>query len=95
MSYTISSTHRANIQLEKAIVWCGEQSTGLDVEFIKSLDSAMKYIQKNPLKCQIRYNDEVRIKFLKHPKFAIHYIIRSKHIYVVGIFHTNQNSENW
>jgi hypothetical protein len=95
MSYTISSIQKANIQLEKAIVWCSEQSKGLDVKFIKSLDLAMKYIQKNPLKSQIKYNDEVRIKYLRSPKFGVHYIIRNQHIYIVGIYHTNQDSENW
>ena len=55
----------------------------------------MKYIKKNPMKCQVQYGDDVRVKFLKSPKFGIHYIIRNKHIYVVGIFHTNQDSDNW
>jgi hypothetical protein len=94
MNYTISIVHKANIQLEKAIIWCNEQSPGLDVKFIKSIDSAIKYIKNNPLKCQIRYND-VRVKFLRNPKFGIHYIIRNQHIYIVGIFHTDQDSENW
>lgn len=94
MKYTISTIHRTNIQIEKALIWCADQSKGLDVKFIKSLDSAVKYIQRNPFRCQIRYQD-VRIKFLKHPKFGIHYIIKGNHIYLVGIFHTNQDSENW
>lgn len=94
MSYTISIVHRATIHLTKSIDWCLEQNSGLEIRFLKSLDSAVQYIQKNPLKSQVRYKD-IRIKFLKNPKFGVHYVIRDKHIYIIGIFHTNQNSENW
>lgn len=94
MTYTISLVHRANIHLVKAIEWCENESPGLELKFLKLLDSNIKYIQKNPLKSQIRYG-EVRIKFFKDLKFGIHYILRKNHIFIVGIFHTNQDSENW
>lgn len=95
MIFTISVVQRANIHIEKSIEWCAEQTEELSVKFIESLNSAMKDIQKNPLKYQIRYENEVRIKFLKYPKFGVHYIVRNHHIYVVGVFHTNQDSESW
>ena len=94
MSYSISVVHRANIHITKAIEWCEEQEAGMEVRFIKSLDNAIKYIQKNPLKSQVRYRN-VRIKFLRTPKFGIHYLIKNNHIYIIGVFHTNQDSLNW
>lgn len=50
MTYTISLVHRANIHLIKAIEWCENESQGLEVKFLKALDSNIKYIQKNSLK---------------------------------------------
>jgi hypothetical protein len=94
MSYSIAIVHSANIHLTKAIDWCIEQNPGLEIKLLKSVDAAISYIQKNPLKSQIRYLD-VRIKFLRNPKFGIHYVIRDKHIFIVGIFHTSQDSDNW
>lgn len=95
MIYTLTVAHRANIHLIKAVNWCIDQEKkGLEVKFIKAVDSAITYIQKNPLKSQVRYKD-VRIRFLRTPKFGVHYVIQYKHIYVIGIFHTNHDSENW
>lgn len=94
MKYSISIVHRANIHISKAIEWCAEQEERLEISFIKSLDKSILYIQKHPLKCQVRYKN-VRIKFMNHPKFGIHYIIDKNQIFVIGIFHTNQDTLNW
>lgn len=52
-------------------------------------------VQKNnPLKCQLRYR-EVRVKFLKKFDFGIHYIIENETVFVLAIFHTCQNNEDW
>lgn len=94
MSYKISVVHRANIHISKGIEWCIEQEEGMEIRFLKALDTAINYIQKNPLKSQVRYRN-VRIRFLRSPKFGVHYYIKGKHIYIIGVFHTNQDSENW
>ena len=94
MSYNISIVQRANKHLIKAIDWCMSETPGFEKKFLKSIDFAIKDIKKNPLKYQVRY-DDVRIKFLKISKFGVHYIIKKKHIFIVGIFHTSQDSEKW
>jgi len=94
MTYTIYVVHRANIHIAKAIEWCKEQDEGMEIRFLKSLDTSIRYIQKNPLKSQVRYK-AVRIKFLRSPKFGVHYYIKGSNIYIIGMFHTNQDSENW
>jgi len=66
----------------------------MEIRFLKSLDTSIRYIQKNPLKSQVRYK-AVRIKFLRSPKFGVHYYIKGSNIYIIGVFHTNQDSENW
>ena len=64
MSFTISLVHRANIHIAQAIEWCAKQEQDLEIRFLKSLDKSVTYIQKNPLKSQIRYRN-VRVKYTK------------------------------
>jgi toxin ParE1/3/4 len=94
MFYKIVFVQKANIQLNKAINWCSEQNPKLELKFLKSFDKAIKDIQNNPFKYQIKY-ELVRIVYLKNPKFGIHYFINLNEIFVVGIFHTSQDSEDW
>lgn len=94
MIYNLAVSERAIMQIDKATKWFFEQKQEIEVKFLSDLDASMRYIQKNPLKCQVRYKD-VRIKFLKKFDFGIHYIIENKTVFVLTIFHTNQNSEDW
>jgi len=94
MNFKISLVHRANIHITQAIEWCSEQETDLEKRFLKSLDKSMSYIQKNPLKSQIRYRN-VRVKFMRNPKFGVHYVVEGQIIYIIGVFHTSQDSAKW
>ena len=94
MSYSLVVSERAQLQLEKAALWFFEQTPGLEIEFLTDLDKAIGYIQKHPLKCQLRYK-KVRIKFLKKFDFGVHYIIENHTVFVLAIFHTSQNSDDW
>jgi hypothetical protein len=94
MSFTISLVHRANIHIAQAIEWCTKQEQDLEIRFLKSLDKSITYIQKNPFKSQIRYRN-VRVKFMRNPKFGVHYVIDVQTIYIIGVFHTSQDSSKW
>ena len=82
MSYSLLVSDRAIMQTEKAVNWFFEMQPGLEIKFLLELDRGMIFIQKNPLKCQLRYKD-VRIKFLKKFDFGIHYIFESKTVFVL------------
>lgn len=94
MSYSLLVSDRAIMQTEKAVNWFFEMQPGLEIKFLLELDRGMIFIQKNPLKCQLRYKD-VRIKFLKKFDFGIHYIIESKTVFVLSLLHVKQNSDDW
>jgi plasmid stabilization system protein ParE len=94
MSYSLVVSERAQLQLEKATLWFFEQAPGLEIKFLIDIDKAMSYIQKHPLKSQVRYKT-VRIKFLKKFDFGIHYITENQTVFVLTVFHTSQNSEEW
>lgn len=94
MIYSLVVSDRAILQIDKAASWFFEQTPGLETKFLIDLDKGMDYIQKHPLKCQLRYKD-VRIKFLKKFDFGIHYIIENETVFVLTVFHTSQNSDDW
>jgi plasmid stabilization system protein ParE len=91
---SIVVSRAAQIQIETAVIWFFEKKQGLEKAFLLELDKGMHYIQKNPSKCQIRYKT-VRIKFLKKFEFGIHYIFNEQPVYVLAVFHTKQNSDDW
>lgn len=94
MKYSLVVSQRAQLQVEKATQWFFEQTPGVEIKFLIDLEIAMDYIQKNPFKCQLRYKT-IRIIFLKKFDFGIHYIVENQTVFVLSIFHTSQNSEDW
>lgn len=94
MKYKLLVSKKAISQIEKAANWFNEQLPGLDEKFLDELDKNILYVEKNPLKSQIRYKS-VRIRFLKKFDFGIHNIIEQKTIYVLAVFHTSQSEKNW
>ncbi len=94
MSYQIVLSDGAQLQISKSANWFFNQIPGLELKFLDELDKAIVFIQKHPLKCQCRYRN-VRVKFLKKFDFGIHFIMEKNVIFVLSIFHTRQNAEDW
>lgn len=94
MTYTINLTKRANNQINQALEWYAENTKGNEIKLLKAIDSALTFVQSNPFKSQIRY-DDIRIKFLKGFKFGFHYFVVDETIYILGFFHQKQNTLNW
>lgn len=94
MSYNIVVTKRVYNQLVNAVDWYVENAPGHEKRLLKDFDRTLSFIQKNPIKCQIRY-DDIRICFLDTYKFGIHYQVQRKTIYILGFFHQHQTNENW
>ncbi|MEN9977990.1 MAG: hypothetical protein RLZZ569_615 [Bacteroidota bacterium] len=94
MNYNLVVSDRAIQQIDKAADWFFEQTPGLEKKFLQDLSQQMEYIKENPLGVQMRYKF-VRIKFLEKFDFGIHFIIENQTIFVLSIYHTHQNSEDW
>lgn len=94
MKYNLFVSKKALNQITKAAIWFDEQQAGLDVLFLNEIDKNFLFIEKNPLKCQVRYK-EVRIRFLKKFDFGIHYLLEEKNIFILAVFHTSQSDKKW
>lgn len=92
--YFIKVNKRAIIAIENAAEYYLSKQAGLEIKFLKEIDSYFQKIKKNPEQFQIRYK-EVRVIFLKKFDFGIHYIIDKDTIHVLAVFHTSQSPDKW
>ncbi|KGO94357.1 type II toxin-antitoxin system RelE/ParE family toxin [Flavobacterium subsaxonicum] len=90
MNYLIKIRKQALLNIEESAEWYKEKQQGLELKFLKDLNSAIDIISKDPEKFQVRYRD-VRIKFLKKFDFGIHYIIDENSIHILAVFHTSRS----
>lgn len=96
MVYSISIAEAAENDIRKAFLRYEEQKVNLGGFFEQYISNAVKSIQGNPLKTQIRYGN-TRIFFLEKFPFGIHFRVNEteKHILIVAVFHTSKDAENW
>lgn len=94
MSFKLVVTQRVYVQLTSALDWYANYAPGHEKKLLRDFDKALLFIEKNPLKCQVRYED-IRICFLSTYKFGIHYFLDKETIYILGFFHQHQTDESW
>jgi len=92
--FTLQFRRKALLTIETAADWFQEKQPGLEISFLKDINSAVEFIRKNPEKTQTRYKN-VRIKFLKKFNFGIHYIYENNAIFILVVFHTSQSPDKW
>ena len=85
MTYKLSSSKKAEKDIEKAIEWYADINKVLAIRFYNDLIKTKKQIQQNPKAFQIRYS-EIRIAFLYKFPFGVHFrIIEDKVFHIVLI----------
>ena len=94
MIYEVVISEKALFQIDKYAKWFEIEKPGLEKRFLNELFAVIDSLNRNPKIYQVRYKD-VRIKFLKKFEFGIHFIIEKEVVYILFIFHTHQNSEDW
>jgi plasmid stabilization system protein ParE len=94
MNYAIEISEAAEADLRDAFLWYEKEAPELGIKFEKQILIAFQYIQKNPLKVQIKYRD-VRVDFAKKFPFGIHFKISDNVIIVIAVFHAAENPDKW
>jgi toxin ParE1/3/4 len=85
---------KAKQELKEAFLWYENQEPGLGYEFLISADTARATIQRDPAVYPKVYRDIQRILVQRFP-FAIYYAIRSDIIFILAIFHSRRNPDEW
>lgn len=94
MRYSITISEAAETDIRNAFLWYGKQQKNLDNTFERIISKAIKSIQENPLKTQIRYK-KTRVFFLSKFPYGIHFNITESNILIVAVFHTSANPAKW
>ena len=85
---------KAKQELKEAFLWYEGQEPGLGYEFLISSDAARAIIQRNPGVYPKVYHEIQRTLIQRFP-FAIYYVCRSDIIYILAIFHSRRNPDEW
>lgn len=87
-------SNKAKFQLKESVDFYEKRQKGLGKKLTKWIRTKIKFISKNPLSSEIKY-DDVHITYLKNFPFAIDYLYEKElaTIFFSAIFHTSQNPQ--
>lgn len=89
MYYTIIFSTKADYDLNKIKVWYDRINPKLTNNLLVTFSHELDRIKENPFLYQLRYR-EIRIGFLDHFEYGIHFIIKEDQIVVLRVLHTKQ-----
>ena len=67
---------------------------GLDIKFIKSINTKISHISKNPYAFPVEKYDIRKAVVDKFP-FCIYFVPRTDTIYIMAVFHDKRNPQIW
>ena len=94
MDYNLMTSARSEMDLEKVIKYYCTIRKDLARQFLSELRITTAFIQKNPMKIQIRYAN-VRVVFLDKFPYGVHYLFKNRTVTILSILHTSQDSDKW
>jgi len=74
--------------------WYRKIIPALAIRFTKDFKETIKSIQENPIKYQIRY-DNNRVRLLRKFPYLIHYSVENDLILIKALFHTSRDHSKW
>ena len=89
MPFEIEVSKEAEIQIFEAYFYYYEISESLAKQFNSEVINVIDYLEENPEYFQNRYR-EIKIVFLKKFPYSIHYITKSKTVFVLKVLHQKQ-----
>lgn len=84
----------AEEEFKEAVWWYGTQQEGLDLEFVRCIDDAIQKIKRNPGLYPIEF-ENYRKKVVRRFPFKIVYEITEDHIYILAVFHSRRNPDQF
>lgn len=93
MAYKIIIKPVAELELKKALDWYKDQKEGLDFDLLTEIIKVIESVKDNPYSYQKKYKN-FRVSFTRKFRYAVHYTIEEKVIYIHAILHTSQNQKN-
>ncbi len=84
----------AEIDLKETLDYYKEKTEGIDIVFLKEINSSFRQILKNP-EIAPKYRRDIQKFVLSKFPFCIYYIDTVQVIYIFAIFHNKRNPKEW
>jgi plasmid stabilization system protein ParE len=94
MAYTLLVTDEAEDDMQDAADWYRLADSGLEAEFIRTIEACLESIKRNPNQYPTVYKDVHRALLRKFP-YGIFYFVFDATIIVQSCFHTSRNPNAW
>ena len=92
MSYSLSISIEAELDMMESVLWYNSQLEDLGAEFVDQLDAAFNLIVATPLSFPVKYKN-MRVMVLPRFPFIIAYEISGNLIKIMAVFHTSKNPD--
>ncbi len=84
----------ARLELGESAEWYEEKKSGLGELFIDEIEEKLNQILKHPYSYSEVHKKARQTSLKKFPYF-VYYVIQSKIIYIIAIWHKKRNREDW
>lgn len=86
--------HLAQADIAAATQWYEEHQTGLGWEFLDAVQSTYDLIQEQPNMFP-EVDAEIRRAIVQRFPYGVFYVVHSRHIAVIGVFHLRRSPQAW
>jgi len=94
MSHELILRPEAEADLTEAFEWYEARASGLGFEFVRSVDSLLSSIRRNPLSYPIVYKTIHRALTRKFP-YEIFFVLETETVIILAVFHAKRNPKHW
>lgn len=94
MSFDATFRPEAEEDLLDAYRWYEQQSKGLGMEFLRSVDACISSIERTPEAYPVVYNN-IRRALLRRFPYGLFYVVQENAITILACFHFRRNPRGW
>ncbi len=85
----------AEAEVRQAFEWYQEQSAGLGLEFLRSVEACLSGITRNPFAYTIIKIPNVRRAMVRRFPYALFYLVDDEAIVVIAVFNVKRQPIDW
>jgi len=94
MSHELILRPEAEAELTEAFKWYEARASGLGLEFVRSVDSLLNSICRDPLSYPIVHKTIRRALTRKFP-YEIFFVLETDTVIILAVFHAKRNPKRW
>ncbi|MEJ2540511.1 MAG: type II toxin-antitoxin system RelE/ParE family toxin [Gemmatimonadota bacterium] len=94
MSRRLIFRDEAEFEVDEAAGWYGEQSPGLGLEFLRSVEAAIAAIRRHPEQFPMIYR-QARRAILRRFPYSVLFTSFDEQVVVLAVFHFRRDPADW